>query len=136
MAGYVGNIAICTWTTSTGTGTLSADFRTFNYSPSVDLVEETAGADANKLYLAAQKDGKFSWAGVQQAVTAGTALLALMNEGQIGTLFYSPEGTAATKPKYTIPAISMGWKQNEPYNNVVEITCEWQQNGARTEGTN
>jgi hypothetical protein len=45
------------------------------------------------------------------------------------------EGTAATKVKWTIPAISLGCPVAVPYNDVVTISPSWQQNGVRTEGT-
>lgn len=134
MAAVVGSSLVLQWVTSSATTTYNTDFRSVNYSPSVALVDETAGADKNKSYLASIKDGKFDFRGVYQA--AGTVNLTTATEGQVGTLLYSPEGTAGGKIKFTIPAISMGWQTNQPYDNVVEVAISWQQNGARTEGTN
>jgi hypothetical protein len=134
MPAYVGSIAVLQWVQAAATTTYNTDFRSITYAPSVALVDETAGADANKLYLAAQKDGKLDFKGVYQST--GTTNWFAANEGNVGTLLFSPEGTAAGKQKFTIPAISMGGNLNVPYDGVVELSISWQQNGARTEGTN
>ena len=46
-----------------------------------------------------------------------------------------PEGTAATKRKYTLPAFSQGGKFNFAYADVVELACDFQGNGTATYGT-
>lgn len=134
MAAYLGSSVVLQWIQTAATTTYNTDFRSINYSPSVALVKETAGADAYELYLAAQKDGKLDFKGVYQAT--GTANWAVAAEGGVGTLLLSPEGTAVGKQKLTIPAISMGGNLTIPFDNVIELAISWQQNGARTEGTN
>ena len=132
MSEYTGKDLAIQWVYSGGTVTMSSDYRTAAYTPSVDLVDASAGNDANKTYLVALKDGKFSLTYLDQA--GGTATMAACAEGTGGTLFIGPEGTVAGKPKQTIPAIAMGAQRNYPYNEVVEISVEFQQNGARTDG--
>ena len=138
MAGYTGVSMDIKWLYAAGTTSLSGDYRSLDYTPSIDMVDQSAGADTNKTYITALKDGRVSLTAVFQSgnVAGGTAMAAVLAEGNSGTLIWSPEGTAATKPKYTIPAISMGASFAYPYNDLVVLTCDFQQNGARTEGTN
>ena len=138
MAGYTGGSMDIKWMHSAGTTSLSGDYRSLDYTPSIDMVDQSAGADTNKTYITALKDGRVSLTAVFQggSVAGGTVMANVLAEGNGGTLIWSPEGTAATKPKYTIPAISMGPAFSYPYNDLVVLTCDFQQNGARTEGTN
>jgi hypothetical protein len=133
MPSYSGAGLYANWIWSGGTIVMSADYRTMNYTPSVDLYEDTAGADTAKSYIAGVKSGQATFTGVDQSGTMvawGTALM----EGQSGTLIIGPEGTVAGKRKITIPAICQGAPVTWPYNNVCELNVTWQQNGARTEG--
>lgn len=132
MPDYGGTALYAAWVNPGGTVVLSADYRTISYNPSVDLVEATAGSDTAKTYVAFQKDGKVSYSGLMQA--GGTALSNALAEGTGGTLIIAPEGTATGKQKITIPAISLGANFQWPYNGLVEISCEFQQNGQRTDG--
>ena len=54
-------------------------------------------------------------------------------EGNVGTIWIQPAGTSSPNPKLTVPAISQGVAYSFPYDNVVEVTVNWQQNGTRTE---
>jgi hypothetical protein len=134
MPSYKGSNLLIQWIHSGGTLSMNPDFREVSYAPSVDLFEDTAGADQAKGYVAGQKDGKIDFKGVDQSkqmipATWGTALL----EGNGGTLIISPEGTAAGNAKFTIPAISLGANLKWPYNNICEISVSFQQNGVRTD---
>lgn len=133
MTAYAGSALYVQWIYSGGTITLHGDFRNFNYTPTVELYEESAGADPAKLYLAGIKDGQPSMTLVSQAgsvATWGTAL----KEGTSGTIIAATEGTVAGKPKWTIPAISLGMGVTQPYNNIVDLAISWQQNGERVDG--
>lgn len=132
MPAYRGSSLNVSWVYSGGTVDLSGDFRTFTYTPSVDMVDQTAGADTQKTYLAGLKDGQASLTAVMQA--GGTATSNALVEGTSGTLTVGPEGTATAKQKIVIPAIAMGARFNIPYADVVELSCDFQQNGARTDG--
>jgi len=138
MAGYGGTSLNIQWLQGAGTTVLSGDFLTLTYDSSVDMKEETAGADTNKQYIAFQKDGKLTIAGNIQSGTAagGTVMLSTMTEGNFGTIIFSPEGTAASKPKYTVPAYSEGPKLDYAYSDLSKWTCDFQQSGTRVEGTN
>lgn len=138
MAAFSGSALDIKWLYGAGTTLLNTDFRTFNYNPSGDLIDQSAGSDANKTYIGGLKDGRAAFSGLLQgaAVAGGTVMAATLAELNSGTLIWSPEGTAAGKSKYTMPAISLGAAFTYPYNDVVTVACDFQQNGARTEGTN
>jgi hypothetical protein len=129
MAEYSGSAFYMTWITTSGTTVLTSDYLKFNYDPSVETKEKTNGADAYKTYLATVKDGKFNITMKMQS--KGTALTNACAEGTEGTAVISPEGTAATYPKYIIPAISLGVKYNSSFDDLPEVSIDFQQNGAR-----
>jgi hypothetical protein len=130
MPGQHGSALYLRWVTTNGTSVLSADYRQFSYAPSIDLIEDTAGADANKHRLVGLKDGQATLNYVHQA--GGSVIMSQLDEGTEGTLEYSPEGTATGKVKYSLPAISMGANINQPYTDIIEISVTFQQNGARS----
>jgi len=138
MTAYTGSALDVKWIDTSGTLTLTGDQTAFDYAPSIDLVDQSAGADTNKTYLTTLKDGKASLNCLFQAgtVAGGTIMASRLTEGVNGTIVWSPEGTAASKPKYTMPAISMGASFTYPFANNTELKAEFQQNGARVEGTN
>ena len=132
MAAYAGSSLSVQWIHSGGTVTLEGDFRQFSITPSVDLYDQTAGSDAYKTRIVGVKDSQASFSAVMQS--GGTALTNALASGTDGTLIAGPEGTASGKQKITLPAIAMGVKYTIPYNNVVEMTCDWQGNGTRQDG--
>lgn len=133
MADYTGKDLYLTWIHSGGTAVLSSDFRTVSTNPTVGLANVTAGADDDATYIATVKDATIEYGALMQA--GGTILKAALCEGTGGTLVISPEGTASGKAYESYPAISMGAKMSYPYAEVVEISCSFQKNGARSEAT-
>lgn len=127
MAEYTGNALYLKF----GSTVLSADFRNFDQSEEIGLVDATAGADTNRTYLTTVKDGKATAEMVHQA--SGTALWTALAPGTSGTLEWGPEGTASTKPKHTVTAIVMDRKKVVPYEDIVVITAEFQFSGAVTD---
>jgi len=97
----------------------------------VELIDQTAGSDANRTRLVSIKDGNASLSAIMQA--SGTAITNALVEGTEGTLNVGPEGTASGKQKLIIPAIAMGANFSINYNDVVELSCDFTQNGARTD---
>lgn len=132
MPEFSGKDLVFQWIYSGGTVTLTGDQRSVSLTPGVKLVDTTAGSDADETFLATLKSGAVAFAGVLQ--TGGTALEDALVEGTFGTLIVGPEGTAAGKRKYTIPAFSLGAKMNWPYSDVCEVTCDWTKSGAMTRG--
>jgi hypothetical protein len=131
MSAYSGSALVVQWVYSGGTVALNGDFRTFSYSPSVELIDQTAGSDAYRTRLTSIKDGNASINAIMQA--SGTAISNALSEGTEGTLNVGPEGTVAGKQKMIIPAIAMGASFSISYNDVVELSCDFTQNGARTD---
>lgn len=127
MAEFVGSSLYLTF----GSTVLSADFRSFDQTEEVGLVDASAGADANRTYLATLKDGKATVELVSQ--TAGTALWDAVVPGATATLTWAPEGTATGKQKHTAPTIVMSRKRTYPYDDVVVLTVDLQFNGAVTD---
>ena len=133
MAAFSGKSLHVDWVYSGGTVTLSGDYTQFTHTPSVALYEQTAGADDDRSFVVGEKDRTLAITARHQS--SGTALLSSLVEGTEGTVYWSPEGTAAGKPKYSCPAISQGASENYPYNNVVEISVTFQGNGAKVDAT-
>ncbi len=135
MTRFTGKDLVANWVPSAGgTVSLAADRRSFSYNPSGDLVESTAGNDTHKEFLPTLKDTTVSYTGLMPV--GGTALEDALKANTFGTLILQPEGTATGKRKYTIPAYAQGAKISFPYDNVVEITCDFQGSGTPTEGVN
>jgi len=132
---YLGSAAVVKWITSGGTLTLQTEYRVWNYTPTIELVDATAGADGNRRRINSFKDGSARLTMLDQTSAALAEATALV-EGQIGTITYQPSGTAVGRLIKTIPAISQGMTYNSPYADVVSIDIAWQQNGTRVDGTN
>lgn len=135
MTAFSGSALVVTWIQAAATTVLTGDHKSCSYTPSMTLYDQTAGTDANKSYIVGVKDGSVTFNAIMQSGTGagGTLSFTTLAEGNIGTLTIQPEGTASPKPKITIPAIAQGVAQSWPYDNVCEVTCNWQQNGARTD---
>ena len=135
---FSGSALYFQWVYSGGTVLLSGQQRSVTITPSVDLIDGTAGDDADKEYLSGVKDATVSFAGVMSAMADSPTyaeMEAALVEGNAGTINLGPEGTASTKRKYIIPAISLGASIAIPYDDVVELSNEFQKNGAMTRTT-
>ena len=115
-----GPTMVLTWTTSTGTTAIAADYRTFTWTPSIAYEDVSAGSDTHVGRLTTLKDATAKVELVQQ--TAGTALMAQIQTGQAGTLVCQPEGTATNKRKITFPAYCDGPVSEQPYANVATLS--------------
>jgi hypothetical protein len=127
MAEYTGSGLVLSWVYSGGTVSLGGDFRTFTFNPTVDMIDTTAGSDPSRTFIPSYKTVACSVGLVAQ--TGGTALEDALQAGNFGTLTAQPEGTASGKRKYVIPCYSMGAQFTFPYDNLVEITCDFQPSG-------
>ena len=135
---YSGSALVVTWFQGSGINIISGDQTNFDYTPSIDLIDATSGADTNKVYINGVKDGQATMAAYFQSGTnlRGTATWTTLTEGYAGTLQWQPQGAGTGTPKYSMPAISQGVGISYPYNDKVTASCSWQQTGTRTEGTN
>ena len=134
---FAGSSLVVGWEQSTATTTLTGDHKSVSYTPSINFIDCTAGADANKQYIPGVKDGTWTFNANMQSGTnsGGTTTFSTLAEGNVGTLWVYPEGLTAGKSLYKIPSLSQGVAFSWPYDNVVEVTVNGQQSGARTEGT-
>jgi len=128
---YAGSACYVSWVWSGGTVSLYVDARNFNYAPSIDFIDATAGADAARKRINSFKDGQASLASLAQS--DGTAFVAACAEGVGGTLTWGLAGTATNRPKSYAAFISQGVTQTAPYADVATYDVSWQQNGARTD---
>ena len=137
MSTYAGSSLVVAWVQAAATTTITGDHKSFTTTPSINLIDSTAGADANKTYIPGVKDGTWTFNANMQSGTAagGTSTWETLNRGNIGTLFVYPEGITAGNPKETYPSISQGVAKSYPYDNVVEVTVNGQFNGADAVGT-
>lgn len=134
MTAFSGSALYLAWVYSGGTVTLQGDFRQFEWTPSLSLIDSTAGADTFREYIPGiGESGNIALSMVMQQ--NGTALIQALAKGNQGTLIYGPEGTASGKPKSTIPAISKGPAYTQPYDDVVEFKVEFQQSAAHTDAS-
>jgi len=129
MAEYTGKDLVCTWTTSTGTTTLTADYQKFTWAPSIEKYKTRASSEAFESYITGATDFTASFDGLAQ--TSGTALTAQCAMGQIGTVVVQPEGTATGKQKITLPCMIDKFPLTDfAYNDLVHVNISWQGNGA------
>lgn len=113
---------------------INADYRTFESTEEIDLVDASAGADVAKTYLVALEDGSATLTLVDQTGgTAATAMWQLMDKGASGTLEWGPEGTATNKPRHYVNAIVGNRARTMPYDNVIELSFEFQFSGVVTD---
>jgi len=131
VTGYTGTAAYIVF----GSTTLNTYYRTASPSEEIDLVEKSAGADANKTYLTALKDGSADFELVMPAGTAGTALWGAVAPGTSGTLEWAPRGTTATYARHYVTAIVKNRGQPLTYNDLSTISVSFQFNSAVTDGT-
>ena len=134
MAAISGSALFVQWVRSNGTTTLTGEQRTLTYTPSIEMYDETAGADAGLQYISGRVGGALSLSCVGQ-LADGSALASALWEGSYGTLTWGEQGSVTTKPKHYAPMYCTGMKVTYPYNNVIEYTADFQQNGVRTDGT-
>lgn len=127
---YVGKDLYAEFICAAGTIALTGDQRTLSVDREVDLVDVSAGSEADKSYIATLKDGTAEIEVLDQAGTAATGFEAAMPEGTSGTLIYAPKGTASTNPKRGFAAIVNSIGVEYPYADVVVYRISFQKTGS------
>jgi len=137
MADFAGSALVGAWVQAAATTTITGDHKSFTFTPSINMINKTAGADQGATYIPGVKDGTWTFNANMQSGTAsgGTTTYSTLDEGNEGTLYVYPEGITAGKTKYVYPSISQGAAISMPYDNVTEVTVNGQLNGLRTSGT-
>jgi len=121
-----------------GSLVLSTDFQSFEPDEQGNLVEVTAGDDADATYAANYKSGKASFEALYDATagaTSGTAVWAGVAPLTEGTLTWSPLGTASGKPKYAVNSFVESRKNPINFKDAMAINVEFRYNGAVTPST-
>ena len=120
---FAGSALYASWVHAGGTTVLNTDFRNVTFTPSLELIDATAGADAYRQSIASFASAAFSFSGIFPS--NGTAQMTAFKEGTTGTITYAPAGTATNSPKITFPAVCEGGNYNQPYNDIVEVSTSW-----------
>ena len=134
MAEYAGSAMVLRWVTSAGTQVLNTDFRTFSWTPSLNWIDATAGADTYEVLLPSYGVGA-EIPVTMVAQTANGTLIGYLARQTAGSLVYYPAGTGSTNVYYTIPATCAGPQWSQSYNDVVTITANFRQTSVETLGT-
>ena len=108
-------------------------YRSAPHSEEIDLVDKSAGADTNKTYLTALKDGSAGFELVIPVGTAGSVMYAAFVPGTSGTLEIGPEGTATGEIKSTVMALVKTRGLPLTYNDLTTLSVAFQFNGAVTD---
>lgn len=137
MSEFLPTSAILSWAYSGGTVTLNGDWRSFNFNPSQDKFDSTAGTHTSKSYIRGLKDFTADYSGLAHGTSSGTAVLAAFAIGTDGTLTVQPQGTVTGGQILTLPCFTV----NDPvtkfqYAGLVEVAINWQGNGTYTNTVN
>ncbi len=134
MPEFAGSAMYLGWVYSGGTVTLQADSRSFNWAPTQNFIDATAGSDTyENLIKSFGTGGEFGADTLAQE--DGTVLAAALDRGTKGTVVYGPEGNTAGKLRYQIPAYATGPQWQSPYNDVTVLRANWRQYSAEVRGT-
>lgn len=126
---YTGIDLVVRWIYSGGTVDVTADRRTFSTSEQVDDADATAGTVTYMDHLPTFTDATATLEVLDNTTTGaagGTAIWTALAPRTSGTVEWSPQGTASTKPKWTAPAYIANREREMPYDDVVNITYEFQ----------
>lgn len=127
---YTGKDLYAQFICAAGTIALTGDQRTLTVDREVDMVDITAGSEADKSYKATIKDGSASVEVLDQAGVAATDIEVAMPEGTSGTLIYAPQGTVTGKPKRGFVALVKSVGVEYPYSDVVVYKIDFQKSGS------
>jgi hypothetical protein len=137
MTEYICNAAAISWAYSGGTVTLSGDWRSFNFNPSQDKFDSTAGTHTSKTYIRGLIDFTCDLVGLAHGGTSGTAVLAAFAMGTDGTLTVHPQGTATGNQKFVLPCFTTGDPVTKfQYAGLTEIGLSFQGNGTYSNTVN
>jgi len=137
MAEFYGKDLEFIWVGTAGTLNVSEYQRGVTFSPTVQLDDNTTGSATYRTKSVGLKDFSVSYKGLAQTGTAGTVATTFestMRAGEIGTIYFGPEGTATGMRKYTFPVVSLGLQQNLVYDALTELNVSFDGNGTVTYG--
>jgi hypothetical protein len=123
---YTGRLLDVQWTTATGAVNLSGSFRAFKTSEMIGAAEKTAGADVHRSHIPRLRDTVASLDVLDETGGLGGSAAWEMTAPQTsGTVTWSPQGTAAWKPKHAAPAFIVRRQRSIPFDDVVSMALEF-----------
>ena len=107
---------------------LDTDFRAYSPTETGDVVDASAGADANRTYLTTLKDGTATATIVVQTgdTNTWTAVAPLTS----GTLMWAEEGSGAGTQVHTVWATVTERRKSIAYADLLVADLSWQFNSA------
>lgn len=136
MARFTGKNLYAEFIYSGGTVVITGDQTQMSINPTVNMIDADAGDDTYKVRIPGLLDFTMSWAArIDQ--TNYVSVENALQEGNEGTLLVYPMGTVTGQGyrKYTAPVVSAGAVTTWPYNNVCEMTCDFNAAGLLVRGT-
>lgn len=106
---------------------IDTDYRSFNPTETIDLLDQSAGSDDNRTYIVSLEDGTASVEMVMQA--DGTAVWNACDLGTEGTLEWAEEGTATGSERSYVNAIVNERSKTIPYADLIIMNISWQFSG-------
>jgi hypothetical protein len=116
------------WITTGGTFTLHDDYTAFSVKRSIDLIDVTAGNEADKSYIKGIKDGDAELEYFLQS-SGGTLIEQNLVEGTNGTLIYSPRGTGVGMPKRGFAAFIKEYSEDFSFDEAATGKVPFQKTG-------
>ena len=113
---------------SGGAYIVSGDFRSFSYEQSTDDIDASAGNDEYRYHLPSLKDHTASLEVLDSGGTTHTSYG--MSNGESGTLYWGPKGSASGSPLHGIECYISSLSTEYPYDDVVSISVEFQGRGS------
>ena len=108
-----------------GSTVLSTDYRAFSPTETGDVVDASAGADAERTYLTTLKDGTATASLVIQT-GAGTLVWAAVAPLTDDTLWWAEEGSSVNKQIHYVWAIVTERRKSMGYTDLVVADVTWQ----------
>ena len=126
MARYTGIDLDAQWWRLGGTTNITSYRRTVETSESVDDADATCGTVTYRDHLPTFTDMSISLTYLMDSGADGTTIYNALAPRNAGTFCWSPQGTASSKPKFTATAYVQDRSISYPYDDVIEVSIEFQ----------
>lgn len=135
MSRYTGIDLAVQWWSAGGTTTITSYRRSFETSESVDDADATCGTVTYRDHLPTFTDMTSTLTYLMDNGADGTAIYNKLAPRTMGTVCWGPQGTASGKPKFTSAAYVADRGISYPYDDVIEVTIEFQHTASPTLAT-
>lgn len=117
------------WIWSGGTLDFSGDYTKFSPGFDIEMLDGSAGNDADRVYVPGKKDGTASLT-VWDTVAGGSIYEQAFAVGNGGSLYWGTQGSAAGKPKRAIFGYVKSFKPKLDFDSLAAFDIEIQKSGA------